>query len=351
MLVERYMILRNAEGASGAAAGGGDGAANGAAAAAGAANGAANGAAAGAGGGNGSGTLASGGNGAAAAGNGAAASSPDWRAAMAGGNDGHLKDLAKYTDPSAVYNSLRSLQERVNSGQLRSALPEGANDKQIADWRKANGIPESPDKYEVKLPDGWVLGDADKPVVEGFTKAAHALNLPPKAVNDLLGWYYGELSSKGAREAEADATFRDQARDTLKDIWGAEFTGNMNAVKAFLSTVPKELDGLDADGSTIKGGLLLGGRLADGTKIGNSPVVLQWLAGRELERNPAARLVPAGTGDAGKSLNDEIANYKTMMAKTDSEWYVGPKVDQHRKRYMELIAARDRVPMTPMDGR
>ena len=39
----------------------------------------------------------------------------------------------------------------------------------------------------------------------------------------------------------------------------------------------------------------MGGRTADGYRVGDDPHVLRWLAGLAREMNPAATLLPAGT--------------------------------------------------------
>jgi hypothetical protein len=120
----------------GAAPAAGAAPAGGAAPAAGAAPGAAAAPAAGA-----DATLAGGGvdptGAAAAAAAGAAAGTPkpgdlpagfDFRAYLAGGDKDAEKDLAKYTDPKAVYKSLRDLQAKISKGELKAppaALPEG----------------------------------------------------------------------------------------------------------------------------------------------------------------------------------------------------------------------------------
>jgi hypothetical protein len=61
-----------------------------------------------------------------------------------------VKDLEKYTDPRAVYQSLRDLQAKISKGELKAPptpLPENATAEQKAAWRQANGLPATAEDY------------------------------------------------------------------------------------------------------------------------------------------------------------------------------------------------------------
>jgi hypothetical protein len=63
-----------------------------------------------------------------------------------------------------------SLQQQLSSGEYVKRLPKDAKPEQVAEWRKNNGIPESPEKYDFNLPDGLVMGEADLNVARKFLK-------------------------------------------------------------------------------------------------------------------------------------------------------------------------------------
>mgnify|MGYP000100175251 CR=1 FL=1 len=52
-------------------------------------------------------------------------------------------------------------------------LSEAPTDEELAEYRKANNIPEAPDKYDLTFDSGLVIGKEDKPIVDSFLKYAH----------------------------------------------------------------------------------------------------------------------------------------------------------------------------------
>jgi hypothetical protein len=47
----------------------------------------------------------------------------------------------------------------------------------------------TPKDYTIELPDGVVLGEADREVVDAFTGAVHEKNWDNAKVNEALAWY------------------------------------------------------------------------------------------------------------------------------------------------------------------
>jgi hypothetical protein len=330
----------------GAAPAAGAAPAGGAAPAAGAAPGAAAAPAAGA-----DATLAGGGvdptGAAAAAAAGAAAGTPkpgdlpagfDFRAYLAGGDKDAEKDLAKYTDPKAVYKSLRDLQAKISKGELKAppaALPANATPEQKAEYRKANGLPETAEAYVEKLalPDGVVIGAADKPLVADFANAMFEQGASQDEMNRAVSWFYQAQDREKAQRTEADGALRVSSEVALRGEWGADFTPNMNAFGAFKATMPTELQAT-----------LFTARTADGRMLGDTPEFLK--LGAQLGRmlNPAATLIMPAGADAGKKIGEEIGEIEKSMYDANgnpNRDYWGDETKQARLR--ELYDMRDRM--------
>ena len=73
----------------------------------------------------------------------------DWRTRLAGGDEKELKRLSRFASEADVYKAYRELEKKKSSGELKQALSKDATPEQIAEWRKENGIPETPDKYDL----------------------------------------------------------------------------------------------------------------------------------------------------------------------------------------------------------
>ena len=219
----------------------------------------------------------------------------DWREKLAGDDRRALDQLKRHGSPADLWKKARSLEQKLSSGEYRRDLPKNATPEQLAEWRRERGIPDTPEGYTIELPDGVVLGEADREVVDAFTAAVHEKNWDNAKVNEALAWYYAEQERQLNARAEADNAFRYKAEQELRAEFGPDYTPNLNAVKNLLASMP--------EGTSDN---FLAGRLADGRRIGDSPGIVKWLAGISRELNPVATLVPAGAG-GGRGMSDRIA--------------------------------------------
>lgn len=260
-----------------------------------------------------------------------AAAEVTWRDRLAGEDKDFRKQLDRYADEPSVGRKLRELEKKLSSGEMKPAatpFPNTGTPEEQGEWRKTFGIPEAPDEYlaKIALPDGVVLGEADKPVAADFASWAHERNWKPEQYNEALGWYYKHLDKVTAERDAADDRYQQQSRDAMRDTWGPkDFTRNINAVHNLLSTAPAEVREP-----------LLGGRTADGRLIGDDPRVLKWLAQVALDLNPAASVLPAGPGTVS-SVDDEIEKIRTLRREDPN------KYDQDKKlqaRELELLEAQ-----------
>lgn len=258
-----------------------------------------------------------------------AASAEKWRETAATGADGKvddamLKRLARYTDPKAAFSALSSLQERINSGDLRSSLPKDATPEAIAEYRKSNGIPEAPDKYDLKLRDGLVVGEADKPFVQAFLDKVHGKHVSNEQASAFVEAYYDILGEQEKAAAERHAKMKTVVTDQLNKDWGAEFRPNMNRIASML-------DARVADPKLRE--LIQGG-------IATNAGFAKLLEGLAREANPAAALLPEGvTADIG-NLDSEIRKIEDVI-RTDRAKYdrdVGMQ-----DRYRQLLGAKDQM--------
>lgn len=258
----------------------------------------------------------------------------DWRAKLAGEDTKQLKQLEQYTDPTALWKKTKSLEKKLNEkASAAYSPPKDATPEEVSAWRKERGIPDKPESYleAIKLPKGEVLGDLDKPIVEGFAAAMHNHNATPGQVAAAYDWYRSFQQAQSDLEAETDAQFKQQARDTLRDEWGADFKANLNASASLFRDMPGDVRDR-----------LLAGRTSDGRLVGDDPAIVKWMASLALEVNPAYKVVPSTASDTGKTMEDEINHLRQLMAKDTSEYWVGPNAKKNQARFAELIDAREK---------
>lgn len=255
----------------------------------------------------------------------------DWRQSYAGDDDKMQKRLERYASPKAALDALVSAQNKIASGDLKSTLPTDASDEEKATWRTENGIPETAKDYNIELPNGLVIGEADQPVVDGFLENAHKTNMHPSQVNDSLAWYFEAQENALAQQDEADDVSKQATEDELRLEWGGDYRRNVQLANNLLDGAPK---GMKEQ--------ILGARLPTGEMMGNNPDALRWLSQMSREINPVATVVPGSGANAMQAIETEVAELKGLMGDRTSEYWKGPKAKANQARYLELITAQQK---------
>lgn len=256
----------------------------------------------------------------------------DWRKETAGDDDKVAKMLERFNTAKDFGKAFAEAQTKIRSGELGKPLPANANEQERAAWRQANGIPEKPEGYFDKLPDGLVIGKDDQPLFTEFAKVMHDQNVPPAAVQQVVKWYYDLQDKQVAATGEADKQHSREAVDKLREQWGNDYRANMGQVSSLL-------DGLGGD---LKN-QFMDATLPDGRRLFNSPEFVTWLADKAREINPAGVLIPASGGDQIKSIEAELATLKGKMANKASDYWKGPTAEKQQERYRQLIEAQQKL--------
>ena len=246
----------------------------------------------------------------------------DWRMKLAGEDKSYLKTLDRFNSPADLAKAYRDAQQRLSAGNLRSVLPDNPTEEELKTWRSENGVPDSPDKYDVNLGDGFVWSDADKPLLDDFAAYAHQANMPANQVKQVLGWYASIQERQQAAIEEADEVFHQESEDKLRSEWGNEFRRNTNAIANLLDvhSTPE-----------VKADILLA-RLPNGRRLGDDPAALKVLASMAREANPEYTVVPS----AGfQNFEGELEALQKKVG--TQEYWRDPKM---QARYSELLEAK-----------
>jgi hypothetical protein len=195
----------------------------------------------------------------------------NWREDMAGGDDDVAKAISRYGSPKGVARALREAQATIRSGQQRPAKPDGKDEKAMAEWRKAEGIPDDPTGY--KLPEAVQkrLTDEDKPILSSFTEFAHAKGARPDVVEIASEWYIDMMDTLQAKQSETDKVAAEEAEDTLRKDWAhGEYKANTTIARRWIEGIP----GVGAKWAEAR---------VDGKRLGDIPEFIAWAAdmGRE----------------------------------------------------------------------
>ena len=237
----------------------------------------------------------------------------DWKEQLAGDDKAFLKQLGRYSTPNDFANGHKALQQKFSSGEARGELPENHTDEDLATYRKANGIPDTPEKYWDDMPEGLVIGDEDKSLFESYGQMMHDMNVDPKVAQSTAAWYYQAMETQQAEQAEVDDNQRMATEDALRVKFGDEYRAVISTMDTYFEQAPAEV--LEA---------LMGARAADGTPLMTKPDVLEFFAATARAENPFSTPVPNLSQHGGDWKEEQAALIKES-ADPESDYRKGPK--------------------------
>lgn len=254
----------------------------------------------------------------------------DWQKKLAGEDEKELKQVSRYQSPEDVWKKARALEKRLSSGELKTALPKDAKPEEVAAWRKDNGIPEAPEKYDLKFDSGLVIGKEDKPIIDDFLKTAHGANMAPEQVKGAIEWFMKDRERQAQERLAKDESERVATLDVLNQEFGGQFRRNINLVDGVLSKFPEKVR---AD--------LKSARMPDGSAVFNNPDIVRGFLALALEVNPAGIVVPNGGGDLGKSMVDRYGEIQKFRAENRAAYNKDAKMQKEERELIDAMIKHD----------
>lgn len=236
--------------------------------------------------------------------------------------------LSRFPSFDKFAESFFEKNDLIAKGAHKQGLPDNPTEDQLTEYREANGIPATPEDYQVNLDEGLVLSDEDERIMGEVYKAAHAYNVPSKAVSDMAN------AMLKAREHEFDAELQQHGIDSqtatrqLKDAWGPDYETNRNLIKGWFNGLPE-----DVRDNVMKA------EMADGRMLFNSPEFMFWAAEQARAVNPMATVLPNDSGGV-ESMNAEIKKIESLMREDPDAYWKDQSV---QKRYEDLLEAKQKI--------
>lgn len=239
----------------------------------------------------------------------------DWRASIAGDDQAMLKALSRFGSLADFGKSWKNAQEMIRSGKLKqTALPENATAEEVAEFRKAAGLPETPDAYEFPEPTGG-FSDGEKAIVGSLKARLHKANAPPAVVKAVGEWYGDFMREQQQAMETARIETMKATRQELVEEWGGlkEYEKNVQLANAFLTRVAGS-----AEAATELGQI----RLADGSMLGANKNFVKLIT--SIARNSAgddlvAMVEAPGSRDLQSRLDELYSLNRTDPARYASQ--------------------------------
>lgn len=249
----------------------------------------------------------------------------NWRELGAGDDKELLAEIKRYGSLKGVFRALKEAKDTIRSGKMKQAMPDPADEKGMAEWRKAEGIPDDPSGY--KLPETVTkrMTDDDKPLIASFTDYAHKKGARPDVVEIASEWYFDSLEAIEAERIAADTKASEDAEESLRSTWGnAEFKGNLKLAQRFVETIP----GVGKDWSEA--------RLPNGARLGDIPEFMEWASDQGRATFGDVTFATSDSAARHASRKEEIE--KTMKSDMKAYW-ADPAM---QKEYADILAKEEK---------
>ena len=245
-------------------------------------------------------------------------------------DDGAKQRLTRFTAPHEVFNSYLNLEKKLTDSRAVRVPDANSSPEDIAAWNKARGVPDTPDGYkvDVPVPQGVELQDSDKAFLKTTTERLHKLGADPQLVAEAHRIFYEQAEQAQQTALERATAARAETETALRKEWGRDFEANVKWAEAAVQQfgVAPVLDL----------------RLADGSLLGDHPVIVKAMAqiGRLNSEDPYM-LAAAGQG-TGKSPEDRKAEIMAYRY-SDPKKYASQEIQTELERINTALVRRQEL--------
>jgi hypothetical protein len=162
------------------------------------------------------------------------ATSDDWRTALAGDDESFAEDLEGYESLADVGVLLREQREALSEQPKVPTLPEDATEEQIAEYRQALGIPDSPDGYQIEPPEDYSESEFEQEIIPDFLQAMHDAHVPGSAVKASLDFFRQAQAASDKAATAIDVERQKEWRGELEAKFGDGYETELAAGEAYL---------------------------------------------------------------------------------------------------------------------
>ena len=245
--------------------------------------------------------------------------STDWKVSLSDDVKAD-KSLENIKDINALAKSYIHAQKMVGSDKIPVPNKYATEDDWNAVYEKL-GRPKTADGYKFDLPQDKQV---DEVSLKEFSSQAHKLGLLPSQAQGMVK-FYNEITAKSLQDADSKAlAARETSTKELKQEWGQAFDQKVSQAATLAKSV----------GATE----LLDTNLADGTKLGDHPVMIKAFA--ELANKMGEDSIVQASGPTYLTPN-QIEKQIGELTQTDSAYW-DKNHTNHEAAVQEVLALREK---------
>lgn len=257
----------------------------------------------------------------------------NWRDVVAGDDAEARKLIEKFASPEDIRKKLVNQEKAIRSGRHKLAgLPEKATDVEIAEYRKAAGVPDKPEGYGFEFPKEVQVTDADKQMLGEFSKFMNERHVPPGAAKPAFEFYIQQMAETQAARAEAE---REVELENLAELRAA-FPGRQYAPTIELAVDYMEKVFFEGDRAALDA--VLEARLPSGVKLGTFAPFVKLIAAKARAAADEGTIIAGdAAGSGGQTAEEE---YKALITKSVDKPREMSARDEARLRELATAKAR-----------
>ena len=234
-----------------------------------------------------------------------------------------LNQMKRFQSPSEVSKAMLTIRQRLSTGEYQRAMPDPSDEAAVKEWRAEQGLPEDPTGYELPLAMGEDISsfnDAQKAAYEGWQKVFHENNVKPEIAKSLVEYANDLVEAQAEAMADHDAQMKEQFEDTLRADWSSDYRTNLKMNDAYL------MNALGEDLAMAWGNA----RMPDGTALKHHPGIAKMI--NEMARaSGLTSTFEGGEITGGQGLLDKKAEIEKLMS-TDLAEY-----NKRKPEYADII--------------
>lgn len=250
----------------------------------------------------------------------------DWGQARQTIQDEKLRSHAeRFTDLESLVKGNLEQRQKLSSAIVKPG--KDASEEDIQNYRKALGVPESPDKYQFE---GINLEEADdtmKSAVGHWQKVFHDNNVPVDVAQKLTQAQQEIVKQVQEKQKQADEEYAKQSEETLRQTWGTDYENN----REYANRAAQELFGEDFE--SVRNMEDKSGRY-----VLDNPAFMKILAkvGREMGEGRLGPVMATGEVESIKDQAKELARQR-YEAMDNGDMKLAKQLDKKEKELWEKV--------------
>lgn len=240
-----------------------------------------------------------------------------FRERLAGGDAGLLKQLERHKSIESISKSFKEARNAAKSAGKPLTLSEKASEDEVRAYREAMGIPAEAKDYPVDFRQDYKPTEADQAILGGFKEYMHASNADPRAAAAAIEWYQDFAQEQQQQLAGNLAKVAKETQASLRNEWGGEYDGNLNAAQQLMTAQ------LGEEGFSQMMGL----RLMDGSRLQDNIAFVKMMAQLGTDYYGGNAIMTGDVETTAKTIDQKIADYRKMQTE-DPHKYRSPEVQE-----------------------